>query len=275
MDGVNSEDEAHNVDRPARKSLKKKGPRGKPLSEFNVGDTVSARVKALASYGAFLDIGAQTDGLLHISQLSVGYVANVNDVLKVGQELEVRITSIDEKKNQVALSLLSQEEEDVSQSRQRDRAPRQQQQSQQRRDDSAVLAQLGSKGWDTSKFVEGTVVSTVDFGAFVRIDASQLNSEVEGDMDGLVHISALSLGRVDSVKAVVNVDDKVQVRVKDISGGKVSLTMVSAEDETAKAESQGTAQVGEGNKSWSDDFKRIKTAMPEFKNRPMVVDRRN
>jgi hypothetical protein len=59
MDGIGSEEEAHNVERPARRALKKKGPKGKPLSEFNEGDVLQAKVKTLTSYGAFLDIGAQ------------------------------------------------------------------------------------------------------------------------------------------------------------------------------------------------------------------------
>ncbi|EEC51988.1 predicted protein, partial [Phaeodactylum tricornutum CCAP 1055/1] len=62
--------------------------------DFNVGDTVTAKVKSIASYGAFMDFGAQTDGLLHISQLSVGYIKDVSEILKPGQEVEVRITNI-------------------------------------------------------------------------------------------------------------------------------------------------------------------------------------
>lgn len=278
LDGIESDEEAHNADRPARKSLKKKGPRGKPLSEFSAGDTVQARVKALASYGAFLDIGAQTDGLLHISQLSVDYVSDVKDVLEVGQEVDVRITNIDEKKNQVALTLLTVEQEEeakeaASQPRrqQRERAPRQQ-----RRDDSALLAKVVEKGWDVATFVEGNVVSTVDFGCFVRVDASLLNSEVEGELDGLVHISALSTGRVDAVTSVVNVGDKVQVRVKDISNNKVSLSMVSVEDEQAKFEARGGGGRDQpvGNKNWKEDLGKLTDNMPTFQNRPQVVDLR-
>ena len=271
MDGIESSEEAHNSERPARKSLKKKSPETKPLSEFNVGDMVKAKVKALASYGAFMDIGASTDGLLHISNLSVEYVADIKEVLQVGKEYDVRITKIDEKKNQVALSLLSEAEEEqasetVNKPRQRDRP--------QRRDDSAVLAQLAEKGWDPSQFVEGTVVSTVDFGAFVKVDASKLNSEVEGEVIGLVHISALAAARVASVTDVVKVDDTVQVRVKDVADRKVALSMVSMEDEREKRRSSGGPPVVQGNKNWREDLTKLAEDMPVFQNKPLVVDNR-
>jgi len=268
MDGVESADEAHNVDRPARKYISRK--KGKPLSDYNVGDSVKATVKSFASYGAFMDIGATTDGLLHISQVSKEYVSDVSEVLDEGQEVEVRITKIDEASNKVSLSLLT-EEEASSQGK-----PRQQRQQQPRRDDSAVLAQLSEKGWNSEQFVEGTVVSTVDFGAFVRVDCSQLNEEITGEMDGLVHISALAAGRVDSVTSVVKADDKVQVRVRSISDGrKVSLTMISPEEEKAMAEARGgPPQDDVGNKEWREDLAKLQGNLPTFKNGPVVVDKR-
>merc|ERR1711976_400178 len=66
--------------------------------------------RSITSYGAFVDFGAPTDGLLHISQLSTEYVGDVNDIISEKQEIEVRIVSIDTDKGQVALSLLSEEE---------------------------------------------------------------------------------------------------------------------------------------------------------------------
>lgn len=281
LDGVESSEEAHNVERPARSSLKKKrGPKGKELSEYEVGSMVTGNVRSITSYGAFIDIGATTDGLLHISQLSSEYVGDVNDVLKAGQEVQVRIVSIDTEKGQVALSLLTQEQSDASQEaakQKRDRPQRQQQQQQPRRDDSAILEALQEKGWDSDSFVEGTVVSTVDFGCFVRIDASRLNSECEGELDGLVHISALASGRVRAVGDVVKVDDKVQVRVKSISGNKVSLTMLSPEDEESKAEASvaaGGAPIGDGAKDWKESLGKFDEKMPVFKNGPVIQNRR-
>lgn len=275
MDGVENSEEAHNVERPARASLKKKrGPKGQELSEFAVGSTVTGSVRTITTYGAFVDIGATTDGLLHISQLSSEYVGDVNEVLTAGQEVQVRIVSIDSDKGQVALSLLTEEEAQNSQAG-RQRRDRPQRQSN-RRDDTAVLAALSEKGWESTAFVEGTVVSTVDFGCFVRVDASLLNSECEGQLDGLVHISALASGRVSSVTDVAKVDDKVQVRMKSINGNKVSLTMLSVEDEESKMSDRAASiAASEGAKDWKESLEKFDVKMPVFKNGPVIDDRRS
>ena len=274
MDGVESSDEAHNVDRPARSSLKKKrGPKGKDLSEYEVGSMVTGSVRTITNYGAFVDIGASTDGLLHISQLSTEFVGDVNEILKAGQEIEVRIVSIDSDKGQVALSLITAEEAEKSQAGRRRERPQRQNN---RRDDSAVISALSEKGWEPTQFVEGTVVSTVDFGCFVRVDASLLNSECEGTLDGLVHISALASGRVSSVTDIVSADDKVQVRMKSINGNKVSLTMLSVEDEESKMEASAAASAAsEGAKDWKESLEKFDSKMPVFKNGPLIEDRRN
>lgn len=276
MDGIESQDEAHNADRPARASLKKKPPRGKPLSELKVGDVIKGKVKSLASYGCFVDIGAATDGLLHISQLAVGFVADVKEIVSEGQELEVRITKIDAEKNQVALTCLNEAEE--SEATASASAPRQARSGGGggRRDDSAVMSKLVEAGWNTDQMVEATVVSTVDFGCFVRVDVSLLNPEVTGEMDGLVHISALSTSRVNDVKSIVKPNDKVQVRIKAIEKGKVSLSMITIEDEKDKRSGPGGGGEPEqfGAKDWKESLERMQKEYPSFTNSPMVVDSR-
>ena len=277
MDGIESSQEAHNAERPARQRLQKKRPvaKGKELSEYEAGSMVNGKVKSITAYGAFIDIGAQTDGLLHISQLAAGFVSDVNDILKEGQDVEVRIVSIDEAKNQVALSLLTEEEAAAGQQAARQQRERPQKQSN-RRDNSATLSTLTEKGWDVAAFVEGKVVSTVDFGCFVELDTSLLNSECEGKIDGLVHISALSTSRVSSVTDIVNVEDKVQVRVKSITGNKVSLTMLSVAEEETKDEARGGGggPAFEGAKDWQELTIKVQSEAPVFSNRPLVVDMR-
>jgi len=277
MEGVESNDEAHNLERPARAALKKKKP-GKDLSEFTEGSTVKGTVKSIASYGAFVDIGASTDGLLHVSQLSAEFVSDVSDVVKEGQEVEVRIVKIDSGKGQIGLSMMTEEEAAASKP-----SRPQNNRRQGRRDDSALLNALNEKGWDSSVMVEGTVVSTVDFGAFVKVDASTLNSECEGTFDGLVHISSLKVGRVASVSDVVSPEDKVQVRCKSIEGNKVSLTMLSVEDEESKAAQGGRRggggftdelDPGDGAKDWKESVAKIDEEQPAFTNKPLVIDNR-
>jgi len=275
MEGVESNDEAHNLDRPARSALKKKKP-GKDLSEYTEGSTVKGTVKSIASYGAFVDIGASTDGLLHVSQLSAEFVSDVSDIVKEGQEIEVRIVKLDSSKGQIGLSMMTEEEAAASKP---SRGPSNNRRGG-RRDDSALLNSLNEKGFDSAVMVEGTVVSTVDFGAFVRVDASTLNSECEGTFDGLVHISSLKIGRVASVTDVVSADDKVQVRCTNIDGNKVSLTMLSVEDQESKAAEGGRRggggfndglDPGDGAKDWKESVSKIDEDQPVFKNTPLIV----
>lgn len=273
MDGIASNDEAHNVERPARKELKKKR-KGVDITELEIGSMVSGKVRSITNYGAFVDIGAQTDGLLHISQLAAGYVANVNDVLKEGQSIDVRIVNIDTAKGQVGLSMMTEEEAAAGEAAAGEQRGSRRQ-GNNRRDDNAALKSLSEKGFDSSAFVEGTVVSTVDFGCFVRINASVLNSECEGELDGLVHISCLGANRVNSVTDVVNVDQKVQVRCKSIDGNKVSLTMLSVEAEEEKAESfGGSPREQVGAKDWKESLERMQKEAPVFENLPVVENRR-
>ena len=92
---------------------------------------------------------------------------------------------------------------------------------------------LAAFPFSDEKFVEGSVASIMDFGAFVRFDTGQLGEGLSGEIDGLVHISAIMVGRCESVASKVSVGDKVQVRVKSVDGegGKISLSMISKADE--------------------------------------------
>lgn len=242
MDGIESPEEAHNTDRPARdsgiKKHKKGAGKGTPLTELEIGATLDGKIKTITSYGAFVDIGAASDALLHVSRLSTDFVSNVEDVVKAGQEVQVRIVSVDTEKNQIAITMLTEEEEEAAKSQRGGgsggkRKDRPQRSQGDRRTQVATMNALVESGLDTDKFIEGEVVSTLDFGAFVRFDASQLAEGVTGELDGLVHISALTTGRVESVASVVSMGAKVQIRVKSIDseGGKVSLSMITNEQE--------------------------------------------
>ena len=76
----------------------------KSLKELQVNSIVQGRVVRLVDFGAFIDVGAQTDGLLHISEITDGYVSHPSQALNVGDEIEVRILEVDTERRRISLS---------------------------------------------------------------------------------------------------------------------------------------------------------------------------
>jgi len=147
---------------------------------------------------------ATTDGLVHVSQLADDFVKDIESVVKVGDEVQVRITEINADTNKVSLSMRSEN------------AP--QQQRQQRGGGGKKEIPQEFKDMDDKTFIKGTVSSVTDYGAFVTIS--------EG-VDGLVHISQLAEERVESTAKYVKVGQEVDVRIIDVDSkkGKLSLSM--------------------------------------------------
>jgi len=73
--------------------------------KYKIGDLVKGKVTKLASFGAFVQLQDDIDGLVHISQLSENHVAKVKDVLKVGQEVEARVIKVDKVERRIGLSI--------------------------------------------------------------------------------------------------------------------------------------------------------------------------
>jgi small subunit ribosomal protein S1 len=124
--------------------------------ELKEGAIVTGTVRTLMPYGAFIDIGG-IDGLLHVSDISHARVARPEDVLAVGQELQLKILKIDPATQKISLG----------------------------------LKQLQPEPWQTvslaiNQRITGTVTRLADFGAFV---------EIEPGIEGLIHISEMSYGK--------------------------------------------------------------------------------
>lgn len=299
MDGVASEEEAHNVDRPARgsgihKHSKDDGGRVE-LKDLEIGAEVPAKVKTITAYGAFLDIGAKSDALVHVSRLSDDFVSNVEDVVKQGEDITVRILSVDTEKNQIAVTMRSAEAEanaaaGGSNGRPSRRRERPQRSGADQAAQAASISALATKGFDDGKFVEGEVVSSLDFGAFVRFDTAQYGEGYEGEVDGLVHISALAEGRTNSVADVVAIGDKVQIRIRtvDTDAGRISLSMITKEQEEARPAPRqrqgggggqnfdpvGSSWKDTGAADWKEQLEEFSKVQGAFTNTAVVVDRR-
>jgi small subunit ribosomal protein S1 len=81
-------------------------------TRFKVGDLVKGTVTKIASFGAFIQLEDDIDGLVHISQLSEDHVAKVKDVIKVGDEVEARVIKVDRAERRIGLSIKAAEYSD-------------------------------------------------------------------------------------------------------------------------------------------------------------------
>lgn len=156
-----------------------------PLSELEPGTELTGRVVGITNFGAFVDIGAETDGLVHISELSDGRVNKVADVVSIGQQVQVWIKDIDVAQERISLSMRPRPKY-----RLRDLKP--------------------------DMVVAGTVTGIRDYGVFVDIGA---------ETEGLVHVSEMAEGYVRQPSELVSIGDEVEVRIKKVDRRRRRLSL--------------------------------------------------
>ncbi|MFQ6723441.1 MAG: 30S ribosomal protein S1 [Opitutales bacterium] len=159
------------------------------LNEIDVGSVRKGIVKNITDYGAFIDLDG-LDGLLHITDMTWGRISHPNEVLKVGEEIEIMVTEIDRDKERVSLGIKQLHENPWDQIEKR--------------------YPIGSK-------IHGKVVNLVPYGAFV---------ELEEGVEGLIHITEFSwTKRINKPSEVLRVGDEVDAVVLDIQKAdqKISL----------------------------------------------------
>jgi ribosomal protein S1 len=78
--------------------------------DLQVGQSLTGKVTRIEKFGAFVDVGAERPAMIHVSELSDGYVKSPNDVVKIGQEVTGRVLKIDRKKRQIDMSLKTVQE---------------------------------------------------------------------------------------------------------------------------------------------------------------------
>ncbi|QEY19871.1 30S ribosomal protein S1 [Psychrobacillus sp. AK 1817] len=162
--------------------------KNKTLDALNPGDVVPGTVQRLASFGAFVDIGG-VDGLVHISQISHEHLDNVSDVLTEGQEVKVKVLSIDRDSERISLSI-------------KDTLP----------GPWSDLEEKASKG----SVLTGKVRRLVSYGAFV---------EVFPGVEGLVHISQIAHQHIGTPQEVLKEGQEVQVKVLDVNSKEKRLSL--------------------------------------------------
>src|SRR5260221_3094690 len=154
------------------------------LDELKPGEVRRGVVSNLANFGAFIDLGG-ADGLVHISQLAWSRVNHPSEVLKVGQEVEVQVLSVDKEKKKIALSIKRAEVDPWTTVEQR---------------------------YKVGQVVTGTITKIAPFGAFARI---------EDGIEGLIHLSELTPGM--DPKANLHEGQQLQLRILRIDADRRRL----------------------------------------------------
>lgn len=89
-----------------RLSLTMIEPPERTIADLKPDQVLTGKVTRLAAYGAFVDIGVERDGLVHISEMAEGHIARPDDVAQVGDEVEVRIIKVNRKRQRIELSMV-------------------------------------------------------------------------------------------------------------------------------------------------------------------------
>ena len=75
------------------------------VKKFEVGDVLTGKVTGIQPYGAFVALDEQTQGLVHISEITYGFVKDVNDFLSVGEDIQVKVLEVDDEQKKISLSI--------------------------------------------------------------------------------------------------------------------------------------------------------------------------
>lgn len=160
------------------------------------GQEIKGTVKKIEKFGAFVDIGG-VDGLVHISELSWGRIKSPNDVLKVGQVVDVYVLSVDKENRKISLGY--------------------------RKAEDNPWFNVENK-YKVDEVLEVKVKRVVPFGIFV---------ELETGLEGLVHISNITNRRIGTPNEVVKVGQYVNAKITsiDVENKKIELNMKALEEE--------------------------------------------
>jgi small subunit ribosomal protein S1 len=158
----------------------RRATRSERLAEIQVGQVLKGRVVNLTDFGAFVDIGG-VDGMIHISNIDHRHVNHPSDVLSVGDEVDVRVDSIDNERERIALNR------------------------------KAILPdpwESFTQKYNVGDLMEGVVTNVVDFGVFVA---------APGGAQGLVHTSRMTSLGASTPRDMFREGDGILVRIVGIN----------------------------------------------------------
>jgi 4-hydroxy-3-methylbut-2-enyl diphosphate reductase len=194
---------------------------------LSVGDIIDGKVMRFTEYGAFVDIGG-VDGLLHISEISWGKLRHPADMLEIGQEIKVKILSMNREKEKISLGYKQNQPEPWS---------------------------VINEKYYVGQVISGKAVQLKDYGVFV---------EIEPGLDGLVHISEIAFRRVTDISEELEVGQHVNAKILEIDQGRkrISLSIRETLDRDAEEAAARTTYVDEVVRTAED----VDSATEEFAN---------
>ncbi len=153
------------------------------LNALTEGEVRTGVVSSVVNFGAFVDLGGM-DGLVHVSELSWQHVNHPSEVVRVGQKVEIRVLDIDRNRERISLSI---------------------------KQTTPDPWQAFSSEHEVGSIIEGTVIKTVPFGAFVAVG---------NGVEGLVHVSEIAMHRVESPELELSIGQNVRVKLTEMDEGR-------------------------------------------------------
>lgn len=183
------------------------GTRLQLLSSLHPRDRVSGMVTNITRFGVFVDLGG-VEGLIHVSELSWGRVRHPADVVKIGEQLEVEVISIDADMGRVGLSL---------------------------KETLPDPWKTVDERYCVGDLVNGIVTNVVKFGAFLGIE--------EG-LEGLIHVSELGPAAFHNPRSVLQEGNRVSARIIhiDAAGRRLGLSLRNISQDQPMIDGEETAQ---------------------------------
>ncbi|MCI5840048.1 MAG: bifunctional 4-hydroxy-3-methylbut-2-enyl diphosphate reductase/30S ribosomal protein S1 [Peptoniphilaceae bacterium] len=168
-------------------------------NNLHEGDIVKGTVARLTDFGAFVEIGA-LDGLLHVSDIAWTRVEDPADILKVGEELEVKVLKLNKEKNRISLCLKQITEKPF---------------------------EKFVKDHEIGDVVKGKVVNLLAFGAFV---------ELADGVEGLIHVSEISWFHVEKPSDELNIGDEIEVKIISVDSERerIGLSLKAMKEQPEK-----------------------------------------
>ena len=205
-------------------------------STLEVGNRYTGTVKNLTAYGAFVDIGG-VDGMVHNTELSWKKIKHPSQVVSVGQQIEVFIKELDVEKKRISLGYKTEEMDSWF---------------------KFVNAH------EVGEILPAKIVSLTPFGAF---------AEVSEDVDGLIHISAISSQRINAPSDVLKIGDVVDVKITNIDNEnrKLSLSIRAITEAAEKAAAAEAREAELAAKKAEEEAEAAKLAEERADMAPYIV----